>query len=103
MRSAAEYVLLVFLPALSVSIGMRNPSMTAKGKITINQERCKGCHLCLDVCPNQNIAINPNHNGKGYQPARFLGKEHTGKKGCTGCAMCATVCPEVAIEVYHAK
>ena len=76
--------------------------MSAKGKIVIDQERCKGCHLCVDVCPNQNIETNSKHNGKGYQPARFKEKEQTGKKSCTGCAMCATMCPEVAIEVYHA-
>jgi len=76
--------------------------MAAKGKIIIDQERCKGCHLCLDVCPNQNIGISEKHNGKGYQPARFIESEEMAKKGCTGCAMCATICPEVAIEVYHA-
>lgn len=77
--------------------------MAAKGMIVINRERCKGCHLCLEVCPNQNIEVDPELNKKGYQPAKFNDVEQEGKKGCTGCAMCAVVCPEVAIEVYRAQ
>jgi 2-oxoglutarate ferredoxin oxidoreductase subunit delta len=76
---------------------------TARGKIVIDRERCKGCHICVDVCPTQSIEIDESLNKKGYFPARC--KEHLaeGEKGCTGCAQCATVCPEVAIEVYRAQ
>jgi 2-oxoglutarate ferredoxin oxidoreductase subunit delta len=75
----------------------------AKGKIEINRERCKGCHLCFAVCPNHNIGPDNSLNQKGYTPACFIEKSAEGGKGCTGCAQCATVCPEVAIEVYRAK
>jgi len=71
--------------------------------IVINRERCKGCHLCLEVCPTQVIEVDPELNKKGYQPAKFNDTEQKGKKGCTGCTMCAVVCPEVAIEVYRAQ
>lgn len=77
--------------------------MAAKGKIIVDRERCKGCHVCLDVCPTDSIDIDPELNDKGYQPARFKDSTAEGEKGCTGCAMCATVCPEVAIEVYRAQ
>ena len=74
----------------------------AKGKIQIDRERCKGCHLCLTVCPVKILEVDTTLNQKGYSPARV--KEiKEGEKGCTGCASCATVCPEVAIEVYRAK
>jgi 2-oxoglutarate ferredoxin oxidoreductase subunit delta len=75
----------------------------AKGKIVIDRERCKGCLLCIEVCPNSNIEEDKALNKKGYSPARFKEISEEGKKGCTGCAQCATVCPEVAIEVYRAK
>ena len=77
--------------------------MAAKGKIVIDRELCKGCHLCIDICPTQSIEKEDGLNKKGYQPASPVQHNEDGKKGCTGCCMCATVCPDVAIEVYRAK
>ena len=76
--------------------------MAAKGRITIDRERCKGCHLCLEVCPKKQIRIDEELNKKGYQPAVFTGDEAT-ENECNACTMCALVCPDVAIEVYRAK
>ncbi|MBN2034730.1 MAG: 4Fe-4S dicluster domain-containing protein [Deltaproteobacteria bacterium] len=75
----------------------------AKGKIKIDRERCKGCYLCIQVCPNNRIETEKALNKKGYAPVRFKEEVKDNEKGCTGCAQCATVCPEVAIEVYRAK
>jgi len=74
-----------------------------KGYIVIDKERCKGCHICIDFCPNQRIEADESLNKKGYFPARFKENIEEGEKGCIGCAQCATVCPEVAIEVYRGK
>ena len=74
-----------------------------KGKIVIDRERCKGCHICMETCPNNRIEVDDALNKKGYSPARFKEKVSEGEKGCVGCAQCATVCPDVAIEVYRAK
>ncbi|MBN2212087.1 MAG: ferredoxin family protein [Sedimentisphaerales bacterium] len=63
--------------------------------IKINSERCKGCGLCVWVCPQKSIAIDKISNNMGYFPAC------TDDVGCTGCAMCALICPEAAIEVYR--
>ncbi|MFO7739508.1 MAG: 4Fe-4S dicluster domain-containing protein [Desulfatiglandaceae bacterium] len=76
---------------------------TARGKISIHRERCKGCHLCIDVCPAHRIEVDESLNQKGYRPARFKENLAEGEKGCTGCTQCAIVCPEVAIEVYRAQ
>ena len=74
-----------------------------RGKIIIDRERCKGCHLCIEVCPTHRIEVDKLLNKKGYFPA--LSKENLaeGEKDCTGCTQCALVCPEVAIEVYRAQ
>ncbi len=74
-----------------------------KGKIVIDRERCKGCHICIDFCPNERIEVDGLLNKKGYSPVRFKENIREGEKGCVGCTQCATVCPEVAIEVYRAK
>jgi 2-oxoglutarate ferredoxin oxidoreductase subunit delta len=73
-----------------------------KGRIMIDKNLCKGCYLCISVCPNQLIAISDKLNQKGYYPARFTEtdeKEEDFK--CTGCALCATICPDIAVEVYR--
>jgi 2-oxoglutarate ferredoxin oxidoreductase subunit delta len=63
------------------------------GKIVIDMERCKGCGLCITVCPKKNIAVARESNRSGYFPAQAQGVE------CTACTRCAIVCPEGIIEV----
>jgi len=65
------------------------------GKINIDSERCKGCGLCLAVCPKQAISISAKSNRQGYFPAE------TDNCDCTGCGVCALICPDAAIEVYR--
>jgi 2-oxoglutarate ferredoxin oxidoreductase subunit delta len=64
------------------------------GKIIIDTERCKGCGLCITVCPKGNIAISAESNKSGYFPAETKNGE------CTACTRCAIVCPEAIIEIY---
>ena len=65
------------------------------GKIKIDPERCKGCGLCIEVCPKNSITISSKTNKMGYFFAEPCGD------GCTGCAICALICPDTAIEVYR--
>jgi len=65
------------------------------GKIIIDTERCKGCGLCVMVCPKSSITISDCSNKNGYFPAEANNID------CTGCAMCAIICPDAAIEVFR--
>jgi 2-oxoglutarate ferredoxin oxidoreductase subunit delta len=73
------------------------------GKIIIDSERCKGCGLCVEVCPKKSIAISKKSNKNGYFPAQPVPSVVKGATNtdCTGCAMCAIICPDVVIEVYR--
>ncbi len=67
------------------------------GKIFIDSERCKGCGLCVAVCPKQIMAISKKSNKNGYFPAE------TDNSKCNGCAACALMCPDAVIEVCRDK
>ncbi|MBQ3901105.1 MAG: 4Fe-4S binding protein [Clostridia bacterium] len=64
-------------------------------KVTFRTERCKGCGLCVDVCPKGIITLLQDKlNSKGYHPAAITEQEK-----CIACAMCATMCPDCVIKV----
>lgn len=64
-------------------------------KIEIDIQRCKGCELCISVCPQNIITIGDTLNQQGYYIAVVQHLEH-----CTGCALCAETCPDIAITVF---
>lgn len=67
----------------------------AKGKVTFDVDRCKGCGLCTTVCPVNIVSIDKGKiNAKGYNPATVTEPEK-----CIGCANCATMCPDCVITV----
>ena len=65
------------------------------GKIVIDTERCKGCGLCVTVCPKNCIVISRQSNKNGYFPAEVTNAD------CTGCCSCAIICPEAIIKVFR--
>ena len=64
-------------------------------RIKIDKDKCKGCMLCVVVCPRKLIAPSKKLNKLGMRYAEIVKKE-----GCTGCTLCAIMCPDVRIEVY---
>ena len=64
-------------------------------KLTINEDRCKGCGLCVRACPKKLLQISKTKlNAKGYHPA-----EMTDISAVTACASCARTCPDVVIHI----
>ena len=67
--------------------------MTAK--VTFKTDICKGCELCMMVCPKHIIEKNMEVlNHKGYHPACV-----TDISQCIACASCAKICPDSVITV----
>ena len=60
----------------------------------IDNDRCKGCGLCVTVCPKKVLEISEQVNTKGYFPVYQARPED-----CIYCAMCCTMCPDVAITI----
>ena len=60
----------------------------------IDKDRCKGCGLCVIVCPKNVLEMSSEVSAKGYFPAHQARPED-----CIYCAMCCTMCPDVAITI----
>ena len=63
-------------------------------KVTFNEDRCKGCGLCVTACPKKIVQRSNRMNSKGDHPA-----EVTNQEVCIGCASCAIMCPDTVITV----
>ncbi|MCR5617754.1 MAG: 4Fe-4S binding protein, partial [Clostridiales bacterium] len=54
-------------------------------KITINDDLCKGCGLCVGACPKSILELEKSRlNSKGYHPVHNVDMD-----SCIGCAFCA--------------
>jgi 2-oxoglutarate ferredoxin oxidoreductase subunit delta len=64
---------------------------TAKAEILINRDWCKGCNICVALCPTQVLALDE------HEKATVIALER-----CTLCRSCELHCPDLAIEVSRA-
>lgn len=64
--------------------------------VVIDRERCKGCELCIPVCPQHLLRRSGRPNSRGYHPAEVV---EALASECVGCGQCFLVCPDVAIEI----
>ncbi len=68
----------------------------AKYNVQFNVDRCKGCEICVSVCPKKILKLSTSEvNAKGYHPASIIDMD-----SCIGCASCATMCPDCVISIY---
>lgn len=64
-------------------------------KVTFDEGLCKGCGLCVGVCPKKIVSLDGEKlNAKGYHPAQVIEQDV-----CIGCAFCAQMCPDCVITV----
>lgn len=68
----------------------------AKARVIIDQDRCKGCLLCVNICPKNVLEIDHSKiNAKGYSPSSVKDIDE-----CIVCGNCALMCPDSCISVY---
>ena len=62
---------------------------------TVQTESCKGCGLCVLVCPQKILTIDEIYiNKNGYHPVT-----QTNRKACTSCRSCICICPAAAVAL----
>ena len=64
----------------------------------IGKDRCKGCGLCVNVCPKNVLEISKAVNIRGYFPAY-----QARPKDCIYCTACCIMCPDVAISIVKTE
>ncbi len=63
-------------------------------KVEFDEDRCKGCELCVEACPKHIISMANRLNTMGFYPAIVINQEE-----CISCGFCARMCPDVVITV----
>jgi len=72
----------------------RRRKKTGRWKIELRQDWCKGCYMCIEICPVEGIFARSDEIGaRGFQPVLV------DPEGCTGCMLCELLCPDLAITV----
>ena len=66
----------------------------ATEKIIIDGNVCKGCHICIDQCPNDVFEVSHTRSAKGY-----LMPVVSRIDDCIACMLCELICPDLAITV----
>ena len=63
-------------------------------KHIVDNDRCKGCELCVTVCPKNVLELCDKVNAMGYFPVYQARPED-----CVHCTTCCIMCPDVAIAI----
>jgi 2-oxoglutarate ferredoxin oxidoreductase subunit delta len=71
-----------------------------RGQVHIILERCKGCRLCIELCPQQVLQVSDGLNEKGYHYPQVV---PDGDKHCVHCEFCTMICPEFAIYTLEVQ
>ena len=63
-------------------------------KVKVDFSRCKGCFLCVSVCPKGVLEPSKELGAKGFEMVKL-----NDTKDCIGCGACYKMCPDYCIEV----
>lgn len=63
-------------------------------EMSVHEQSCRGCELCVDICPTHVLEMDPEKGGCFVKHA----------EDCIACLSCSYLCPSGAIEHrnYHA-
>lgn len=59
-------------------------------KLEITEDWCKGCDICVKMCPERCLQLNDQLIAELHKPDQ-----------CTGCRMCEWLCPDFAIKITN--
>ena len=66
--------------------------------IRIDERYCKGCGLCIHLCPKHTLELAEEVNRRGFYTPRMIDAVK-----CGDCGQCELYCPDFAIFVVEAE
>ncbi len=69
-------------------IGRRDRLAKKLWEVVINEKWCKGCNICVEMCPVKILRLNDRFKAEVVDMDR-----------CVGCMNCSNYCPEFAVTV----
>ncbi|HDM67066.1 MAG TPA: 4Fe-4S dicluster domain-containing protein [Thermoplasmatales archaeon] len=64
--------------------------------ILVDENLCKGCNICIYICPTRVLESSNKLNKMGYIPP-FPAREDK----CVRCRLCELICPDLAIRLVE--
>lgn len=61
--------------------------------IKLNTKKCKGCFLCVSVCPKNALSPSGELSPKGYETVKVDDTK------CIKCGTCFRICPDYVFEI----
>ena len=74
---------------------VKSVSSNGDYSLVVNETWCKGCRICVDLCPKKVLEM-------AEAPDRWEGSivRVANMDACNGCNVCEVECPDFAITVY---
>lgn len=64
--------------------------------LNIDNDKCKGCEICINVCPKKLLTMSDEVNSSGLHFVEILNAED-----CVGCKNCAIICPDSVFSIFE--
>jgi 2-oxoglutarate ferredoxin oxidoreductase subunit delta len=77
-----------------VSIIIKNKSI----EIVIDEEKCKGCGICVALCPLKVLVKSDKISPQGFNLPSPINRDK-----CSGCRICEYYCPDFAIYIIEGE
>ena len=68
--------------------GRKVDSLAKKFSVLINKKWCKGCGLCIAICPKKVLELDSKVKCEAVRT-----------DDCIGCRQCENICPDFAVTV----
>ena len=65
-------------------------------KAVVNEQKCDGCALCIDVCPYHAIELIERNQGRDLPPVKLV---RINSAECKGCGICQGTCPVRGVDI----
>ena len=75
---------------LAAAVMPRGPRQSKGFTVVVDEQRCRGCGRCIEICPYRAVSFSPNGVGGWHSVVD--------EALCKGCGNCISICPSNAAD-----